>query len=135
MIHHLPLHGIVIDGSDVRYKCHEGEKVGHFMYRKWGGVTGERQSLPKYLQQSGMMDFHVSIQEFKLKMMIVGNSLSEQIFLGLQEAMCFDPLTLMRNTTREIKSLLFEAKTTTALAFPNVVWKMETSQILLGKGH
>jgi hypothetical protein len=91
LIHQLPLHGVYPDGTDVFYRCHVGEPMGHFMYDKWGGQRGSRQALPgPVLNRTSVLDAHVKIDEaMDLKLLVVGNSLSDQLHAGLAEAVCF----------------------------------------------
>jgi len=55
----------------------------------WGGLNGTRQPLQYPLNQSGVFDFAVHISDMNLRVLIVGNSLGEQLHAGLEEAMCY----------------------------------------------
>lgn len=90
MIHKLPVHGLHADGTDVEYRCVEGEVLNQpKRYKLWGGLNGTRQPLKYPLNQSGLFDFAVHISEMKLRVLIVGNSLGEQLHAGLEEAVCY----------------------------------------------
>lgn len=90
IVHKLPVHGLHADGTDVEYRCRSGEEVYlPKRYRLWGGLNGTRQPLKYPLNQSGVLDFAVHISEMKLRVLIVGNSLGEQLHAGIEEAMCF----------------------------------------------
>lgn len=91
LVHPLTLHGLKGDGSDVHYRCQEGVKLHHFMYHKWGGPMGNRKPIlyPYNTTDYGFVDTHVQIQSMDLKILIVGNSLAEQLHFGLDEALCF----------------------------------------------
>ena len=90
IVHNLPVHGLHADGSDVQYRCKVGEVINlPKRYKLWGGLNGTRQPLQYPLNQSGVLDFAVHISDMKLKVLIVGNSLGEQLHAGLEEAMCY----------------------------------------------
>ena len=90
IVHNLPVHGLHADGSDVQYRCKVGEVINlPKRYKLWGGLNGTRQPLQYPLNQSGVLDFAVHVSDMKLKVLIVGNSLGEQLHAGLEEAMCY----------------------------------------------
>jgi len=90
IVHHLPVRGLHADGTDVEYRCSVGDVI-HTpkRYRLWGGLNGTRQPLRHPLNQSGVFDFTTHISDMKLKVLIVGNSLGEQLHAGIEEAMCY----------------------------------------------
>jgi hypothetical protein len=85
---HLPYFGILADGTKPYYQCAPGSSAKNQMVRKWGGPNGKRLPLPPVLSSSGVLDFHVKLQT-SLKILVVGNSLSQQNFYALQEAFCY----------------------------------------------
>ena len=91
LVHPLKLQGLNGAGQDVYYRCQRDVRHHHFMYRKWGGPKGVRQPLfpPFDSTEYGFIDTHVQIQHLDLKILIVGNSLGEQLRAGLDEAMCY----------------------------------------------
>ena len=89
LVHNLTLHGLHGDGSDAHYRCTLGEHVSTPNYNKWGGLVGAREALRPPLNDTGIFDFHVDISSTDLKIMLVGNSLSEQLSAGLEEALCY----------------------------------------------
>lgn len=92
ILQHMPLHGVRADGtrSDVHYRCKPLEIVRYGMYHKWGGPVVLRQPLSgTLLNRSGVLDGHVKISSFRLRILVLGNSLSEQLHNGLEEALCF----------------------------------------------
>ena len=94
------------DGSDVEYRCSVGELIYKpKAYKLWGGLNGTRQPLEYPLNQSGVFDFAVHISDMNLKVLIVGNSLGEQLHAGLEEAMCY-PINMMNKTTSIDRRLL-----------------------------
>lgn len=98
IIHNLPVYGIHADGTDIDYRCTVGEKIYlSKRYRLWGGLNGTRQPLQHPLNASGVLDFAIHISDMKLRILIVGNSLGEQLFSGLEEAMCFPPMNNYMN--------------------------------------
>jgi len=106
IVHNLPVHGLHADGSDVEYRCSVGELIHKpKAYKLWGGLNGTRQPLQYPLNQSGVFDFAVHISNMKLKVLIVGNSLGEQLHAGLEEAMCY-PTKITNQTTGIDRKLL-----------------------------
>jgi hypothetical protein len=102
LVHQLPLLGLHGDGTDVFYRCAVGDSLHHFMYRKWGGLSGARQPLAAPLNATGVLDAHVQILDMNLRILIVGNSLSEQLHAGLEEAMCFPNNRVAASTNNSI---------------------------------
>ena len=81
IVHNLQVYGLHADGCDVEYRCSVGELIYKpKAYKLWGGLNGTRQSLQYPLNQSGVFDFAVHISDMKLKVLIVGNSLGEQLY-------------------------------------------------------
>ena len=108
IVHNLPVHGLHADGSDVDYRCSLGELIYKpKSYKLWGGLNGTRQPLQYPLNQSGVFDFAVHISDMKLNVLILGNSLGEQLHAGLEEAMCY-PINMMNETTSIVRKLLVE---------------------------
>jgi len=106
IVHNLPVHGLHADGSDVEYRCSVGELIHRpKAYKLWGGLNGTRQPLQYPLNQSGVFDFAVHISNINLKILIVGNSLGEQLHAGLEEAMCY-PTKMTNQTTGIDRRLL-----------------------------
>ena len=64
--------------------------MDHFMYYKWGGVRGQRVPVPAYFNETGIFDSHIHISYMDLRILILGNSLSDQLAGGLEEALCYD---------------------------------------------
>eukprot|EP00956_Cyclotella_meneghiniana_P033024 scaffold92815_cov76-Cyclotella_meneghiniana.AAC.1 len=90
LVHNLTLHGLHGDGSDAYYRCTAGQFItSPPNYNKAGGLKGVRQALRPPLNGTGIFDFQVDISSTDLKIMLVGNSLSEQLSAGLEEAMCY----------------------------------------------
>ena len=91
LVHPLKLQGLNGAGQDVHYRCEQDVRHHHFMYREWGGPRGVRRPLfpPFDSTEYGFIDTHVQIQHLDLKILIVGNSLGEQLRAGLDEAMCY----------------------------------------------
>ena len=101
IIHELPVHGLHADGTDVEYRCYVGEVISKpKRYRLWGGLNGTRQPLQHPLNRSGVLDFATHISRMKLRVLIVGNSLGEQLHAGLEEAMCY-PINMTTTKTSE----------------------------------
>ncbi|KAL9180553.1 hypothetical protein ACHAXT_011006 [Thalassiosira profunda] len=106
IVHRLPVHGLHADGTDVEYRCRPGEVIHRpKAYRLWGGLNGTRQPLPHPLNRSGVLDFAIHISDMKLRALIVGNSLGEQLHAGLEEAMCY-PIHMSDVLTAEDRTLL-----------------------------
>ena len=106
IVHNLQVYGLHADGSDVEYRCSVGELIHKpKSYKLWGGLNGTRQPLQYPLNQSGVFDFAVHISDMKLKVLIVGNSLGEQLHAGLEEAMCY-PINMINETTSIDRKLL-----------------------------
>jgi len=106
IVHNLPVHGLHTDGSDVEYRCSVGELIHKPKgYKLWGGLNGTRQPLQYPLNQSGVFDFAVHISDMNLRVLIVGNSLGEQLHAGLEEAMCY-PINMTNETTSIDRKLL-----------------------------
>ncbi|KAL7539634.1 hypothetical protein ACHAWF_006466 [Thalassiosira exigua] len=123
----LPVRGLHADGTDVDYRCAVGEKVYQSKrYRLWGGIKGDRQPLAHPLNQSGVLDFAVHISEMKLRVLIVGNSLGEQLHAGLEEAMCYPPnmTAFVTSSDRQFMSTLSTCNTTYA-SNPDGQWIKE----------
>jgi len=104
LLRHLPVHGLHADGTPVEYRCHVGELIFKpKAYRLWGGLNGTRRPLPPPLDATGVLDFAAHISRNELRVLIVGNSLGEQLAAGLEEAMC---LPLQRRPDRRMTSSL-----------------------------
>jgi len=99
IIRNLPTHGLHADGTDIDYRCQIGEIIHHpKAYRLWGGLNGTRQPLPHPLNGSGVLDFATHISQMKLRLLIVGNSLGEQLAAGIEEAVCY-PVNISMDTS------------------------------------
>ena len=88
VVHRLPLRSLHADGTPVYYKCFPDVHFNGF-YNKRGGSVNPRQPLSGFLNQTGVVDFHVNVTHYEFNVLIMGNSLGAQLFAAFEEALCY----------------------------------------------
>jgi hypothetical protein len=88
LIRHQTIQGLPFNGTFAHYTCHEGE----YTVKKLDGLRGRRAPYPPSLTP-GVLDFSTRIQSSSLRILVIGDSLGQQMVEALEEALDVDPET------------------------------------------